>query len=414
MKLFYSTKGQYFLQIHPNAFAPVEKSDIGLHAKRISYSVTTEEMLTPFECLLYTAQTHNMVVYAGPLAGHRAGLVVRPSGEKLLVTDQCSAFSRKAVGGKFTFIERFLDELFVDGHEHVIAWLSVALRSLLDGSFKPGQMLALAGPPACGKSFFHYLVTQLLGGRSAKPYSYLTGRTAFNGDLARAEHLVVEDEVASTDIRARRNFGSALKQFTASEELFIHDKGKIAFCAGTFRRITLSCNEEVENLMQLPPLDASILDKIMLLRCKDSKPVLHEDRVKNKAEISKELPALHRYLMRHKVPKAIACPRFGVTAWHNKDLLELVADTQPEHRLLTLVDEVLKDDAWKGTATELEMKLRNSPFAPVATSLFYYPTACGVFLSRLAGKYPERFNQTSSRGSTVWRISPHHLDSPGS
>lgn len=403
LNLHYDVKGQYWVNTGESVYTALDKSDVKLHALRSGLPETCEPGLTRLESLFWRAQAHASVVYAGPLAGHRAGPVIRPSGERILVTTECNAFARKHSAKPFKFIERFLEELFIDGHEHVIAWLAHSLRSLLAGSFAPGQMLALAGPPACGKSFFHYLVTQLLGGRMAKPYSYLTGRTAFNGDLARAEHLVIEDEVASSDIRARRNFGSGLKQFTVGEELHVHDKGKIAFTAPTFKRVTLSVNDEPENLMILPPFDASIMDKVMLLRCKDAKPVLHEDRQANKEAVARELSGFHGWLLKHKVGKAIACPRFGVTAFHNEDLLELVADTQPEQRLLGLIDEVIQGD-FEGTANELELKLRSSPFGPVASSLFYYPTACGVFLARLAGKHPQRFQAVKNRGITRWKI----------
>ena len=448
IELFYSVKGEYWLKTGPASYISLEKSDVKLHALQQGYNDTTEKNLTPFEGLLYRAQTQSVVAYAGPLAGHKAGVYERSSGQRLLVTDQCNVFAhardahdvsrarqpdpgcgRKSQVCAFDsskskaqlrnahthahdtrctspqFTTSFIDELFVDGHEHVIGWMACAYQSLLKGDFTPGQMLALSGPPACGKSFFHYLVTELLGGRMAKPYSYLTGRTAFNGDLARAEHLVIEDEVASSDIRARRNFGSALKQFTVGEDLHVHDKGKIAFTAPTFKRLTLSVNDEPENMMILPPFDASITDKVMLLRCKDAKPVLHEDRNANKLAVARELPAFRAFLRKHRVPKRIACPRFGVTAFHNEDLLAMVSETQPETRLLSLIEEVIADTEWRGTATELEAKLRGSAFASVAGSLFYYPTACGVFLARLGAKHPDRFRALKSKGRTEWLIS---------
>jgi hypothetical protein len=410
VKLFFDSKGQYWLKM-TSGFVALGKDDVKLHALRAGVDEKPENNLTAIESLFWRAQTFRMVAYAGPLAGHKAGPFMRTGGENILVTNQCNVFDRpKAKGKSFPFIEGVIEALFDSGHEHVIAWLSVALRSLLKGDFSPGQMLALAGPPGCGKSFFHYLVTELLGGRMAKPYQFLTGKTNFNGDLARAEHLVIEDEAASTDIRTRRNFGSMLKQFTVAEEMHVHDKGKIAFTAPTFKRLTLSVNDEPENLMILPPFDASISDKVMLLQCRDAKGVLHEDRAANKAEIAKELPAFHSFLVSHRVPKSIACPRFGVVAYHHEGLLRSVGETSPEVRLVSLIDEVLfgagKRDVseWEGTATELEMALRNSAFAPVASSLFYYPTACGVFLSRLGQRMPDRFSFTRPKGTTVWRV----------
>ena len=59
-----------------------------------------------------------------------------------------------------------------------------------------------------GKSRLQNLITPLLGGRVANPYHYMTGKSNFNSELFGAEHLMIEDEPASTRIEARRNTGS--------------------------------------------------------------------------------------------------------------------------------------------------------------------------------------------------------------
>ena len=409
MNLYFDCKRQYWMELG-GRFVSLEKADVTLHAMRAGIKDKAESNLTPLESLFWRAQTFRSVSYAGPLAGHRCGELQLASGDKVLVTSECAAFERKLAKGKpFPFIEGFMDALFVAGGEHVIGWLALALRSLVAGDFRPGQMLALAGPPGCGKSFFHVLTTELLGGRSAKPYSYLTGKTPFNGDIARAEHLVIEDEAASTDIRARRTFGAGVKQFTVAAEMFVHDKGKIAITLPTFKRLSLSVNDEPENLMILPPFDASLSDKIMLVRCKDAKPALYEDRRENMERLRKELPAFHAYLMRHRVPERIKCERFGVVAFHDPDLLDTLNENQPEARLADLIEEVFfaaskGETQWRGTATELERQLRNSAFAAVASQLFYYTSACGVFLGRLASKHPDRFRQIKRHGRVEWEI----------
>jgi hypothetical protein len=56
----------------------------------------------------------------------------------------------------------------------------------------------------------------------------MSGATAFNGNLFEAEHLMIEDDVGSFDIRARRHFGAYLKQFTANEGVQHHAKNRQA------------------------------------------------------------------------------------------------------------------------------------------------------------------------------------------
>jgi hypothetical protein len=51
----------------------------------------------------------------------------------------------------------------------------------------------------------------MLGGPSAKPYHYMTGKTTFNADLFRAEHLMIEDEAPYTSFHELRKFRTELK-----------------------------------------------------------------------------------------------------------------------------------------------------------------------------------------------------------
>jgi Domain of unknown function (DUF3854) len=83
---------------------------------------------------------------------------------------------------------------------------------MIGRKFRVGQALTLAGPKDCGKSLLQDLFTVMFGGRAAKPHRYMSGTTPFNGELFGSEHLVMEDDEPSTDIRARRNFGTKIKE----------------------------------------------------------------------------------------------------------------------------------------------------------------------------------------------------------
>jgi len=54
--------------------------------------------------------------------------------------------------------------------------------------------------------FMQKILTPILGGRAARPYRYMIGTTDFNSDLFLAEHLMIEDEAAATDISSRKHF----------------------------------------------------------------------------------------------------------------------------------------------------------------------------------------------------------------
>jgi len=57
------------------------------------------------------------------------------------------------------------------------------------------------------------VITSLLGGRQAKPYSFMTGATHFNGHLAGAEHLRIGDENPMTDMRSPTQFRRANQKY---------------------------------------------------------------------------------------------------------------------------------------------------------------------------------------------------------
>jgi len=403
--------GSYWIKVAAaGRFISLDSSSMKLHLRFAGFDGELfVGNLNEIEACLHKAQTERAVDFCGPLAGHKVGMFETSAGVRVLVTQAPGRIFDDPSGPvECPNLERFLGELFGDDQlPSVLAWCKYACESLRRGDFRPGQMLLLAGPAQCGKSLFQALVTELLGGRAAKPYRYMIGQTAFNEDLARAEHLVIEDENPSTDIRSRREFGTAIKDFSVNREMSIHGKGKTALQLPTYRRITCSVNDEPENLMICPPLDDSIRDKIMLLRCNVA--TVGEDRLETWKTLAGEIPAFRCFLARHRVPPSIKDPRFGVKAFHHPDLLEALSSIAPENRLLNLIDEVLfgprtKEVSWEGTAEQLEAELRRSPQAFAAERLFYFATACGVYLGRVAKKHPKRVELKRTASRRVWTI----------
>jgi energy-coupling factor transporter ATP-binding protein EcfA2 len=358
-------------------------------------------------------QHEHDVVYAGSIAGYRAG-VHEICGQRILVTSGPKLLQPK--DGQWALLKAFLTDLLGDGVRVFYAWLKSALRSFYAGpSFRPGQMLAIAGPAGCGKSLLQNLITEILGGRSAKPYRYLTGETAFNSDLFGCEHLMVEDEAASTDLRVRRHFGSQLKNMIVNEVQSLHRKGRDALSVSPFWRITITLNDEPENLMVLPPLDESLKDKITILRAFVPKfPYAADDMAKRKefrTRLSAELPAFLRFLQSFRIPEKMVNQRYGVAAFHDPDLLGELEDLSPEMKLLTLIDTLniygIDREPWEGTAAELEEKLLEKDRSGRCAKVLSYNTACGAYLARLKHRFPERISEkrTTQQGR-IWTIRP--------
>jgi hypothetical protein len=176
----------------------------------------------------------------------------------------------------------------------------------------------------------------------AKPYQFMSGATSFNSNLFEAEHLMVEDDIASHDIRSRISFGNYIKQFAANEEVQHHAKNRPAMTLKPFWRMSISCNEEPENLMILPPMDDSLADKMTILKAY-RKPLpmpteTPEERSAFQAKVRSELAAYLYYLLNLEIPKELRAPRYGVVAYQNPEIVKAMKNTAPEFRLLELID----------------------------------------------------------------------------
>jgi hypothetical protein len=295
---------------------------------------------------------------------------------------------------------------------YLMGWLKVAYEALRQRKRLPGQAMAFAGPRDCGKSLVQAVITLILGGRAARPYDFMTGSTPFNAHLFGAEHLMIEDEVPSTDLRSRRAFGAQLKSVTVNMEQQCHAKGQTPLMLRPFWRLTITLNDEPENLMVLPPIDESVHDKITLLRAQAQPMPMPTGTIDEReafwGRLVADIPGMLYHLQNWTIPEAMRSQRFGVTHYHHPDLLAGLAELAPEHRLLSLIDGYLFNGSptWSGTSEELERALTASASAcrPEAARLFTFNTAAGTYLGRLAKRYPLRVRSERSMTARTWVI----------
>lgn len=375
------------------------------------YEKLTNSLTKVEEKILSVVQNH-AVHYAGELAGWKPG-VQTICGNRVLITRGPRLIEPKRE--KWLLIKSFLSQLLGDESRYFYAWMRAAFQSLRQGPpFAPGQMFAVAGPAGCGKSLLQMLVTEMLGGRMAKPYRYLMGLTPFNGDLIGCEHQVLDDEVGKSDIKSRRHFGSMVKAMVANKQISAHPKGSRAFTTEPFWRISISMNDEPESLMILPPLDADIEDKIILVRARKVEfpypskvlPTMQSYWDALKAEV----PAYLYALLKWEIPADIVDARFGVKAYHNAELLQSLSSLSPESKLWGLIEHsgILSNSQgwWSGSATDLERDLKAGPAAKEAEELLYYNTAAGVYLGRLARSMPANVAKELTGGHrTIYTLS---------
>jgi hypothetical protein len=357
--------------------------------------------------------TCQCVHFTGALAGYRTGVYDLGAHGRMLVTN-APHFIDPEKGGCDTILTLLRQQFGAEQLPYLLGWLKVAIRSAKTHKYMPGQALGLFGGPGTGKTFIQdHLITPLLGGRDAKPYQFMCGKTDFNADLFAGEHLVISDENAHTDLASRRNFGTKIKDLCVNHRQKLHEKCKTGFMVAPFWRLSISANDEPENLMIMPPIDGSIADKVMLFKI-DMPECLPDDEQREEfaAQIKSELPAFVGYLGRFTIPNELRSARYGVTHFHHSEILEAIEQESPERRLLGLIDiEVWKHndvgDIWKGISTDLYQLLtrEGSRVERDARQLLHHAGTCGKYLARLdSNTRLSRVQSYKSQGRRIFII----------
>ena len=387
---------------------------IGRYLRKLGFSSKMSEgqTLSPKDRAIEYIETQCKVDYAGSLAGQSVGFhEIR--GRKILVTDSPRLIEPKP--GKWETLRTVFEGLLGEEQAaHFFAWLKFAIESLRAEELRGGQAIVIAGPAGCGKSLCQAIITQLLGGREAKPFAAMTGKTDFNSELFGAEHLMIEDEAASADPRVRKTFGHEIKKVTANKGERCHKKNREAFMLFPFWRLSITLNDDAGSLQVLPQFEDAIRDKVTLFKAKPFRMPVDTSRADGEdllwRALMNELPAFVFYLLNEfEIPAEWIDSRFGVVAYHNPDLLEMIDSTSDEYKLLELIDgaddlfPLDSMDPWEGRAAELEEKLI-ARYGVTARRLFSYNSACGQLLALLKSK-TSRVTSRVLEGHTVWAVS---------
>ena len=397
-----------------NHWIPYSERNLKLRLRDegLSIRVARGANLSPVEAAIRTIQDERKVDYASPLAGWESG-ILHIRGKRILVTEGAAVHPAEDV--PFPHLSKYLTQLLgSDALPHHIGWWQWGRKNIAGTAILPSQVPIYIGPAGAGKSFLQKITTRLLGGRDASPFDYMSGRTSFNSELFYAEHLVIEDRFFERGIGSRREFGATIKELAVNHVQKCHAKGKQGVTLWPKWRISISLNDEKENLNVLPPLDASLLDKVMLFTC--GVPTFPVDLGTTAGWerwdqiVDEEMPGLAHYIDNFELG-SYAAPRYGVKPWHDAALLECEQETAPEYILL----QCLRHDlplvlsgavVWDGTALELERLLTATamPSREQTRRILSWPAACGTYLGRLAKRYPKGITKRLIRGITRWTL----------
>ena len=411
---FYPPSEKYYVQNELMEYVPYTKTTLKLILKSwgLRGRVHDDELQSPIDSLIADVSYGKSVSYAGRLAGIKVGCY-QMNGKRVLVTSDPVILEAKE--GQFPMIESVVGQLFnggeIDQRPYVYGWLKMGRKAVLEAFPMPGQALVLAGPRNAGKNLFQDIITEALGFRAEKPYRYMVGKSEFNGDLFGAEHLCIADEVPFYDMPSRRVFGSKIKDMCVNSLQSCHGKHKEALTLYPIWRLSISVNDEAENLVMLPPLEESIEDKIMLLKVDQAIMPMKSDSPRSRVEfwdaVRAEIPSFLHFIENYVVPDELQESRFGIKAFQHPALVEILKEMTHENRLMALMEIIVIPDngSWKGTLEELETALlEDSTYKRQIEKLLYYPTALMTYMRRLHKSAPERVRWFKSGGKSTWEL----------
>lgn len=378
------------------------------------------------ETIMCWCEVNQRIQYFGPVAGRAPGFY-EDNGNRIVIDR--GPHLMEPVKGDWSTLRHVIDGLFHHGEEkdHGIiqldsfhGWVRSSVQALRAGRRQSQQVLVICGPEDCGKSLLQHLITHFLGGRSAKAHRYFSGATTFNGDMLGAEHLIIEDDYMPSDMKSRLSLGAQFKQFAVgTEAVSFNAKFQQAINLRAFFRVSVTCNDEPENLMVLPPLNGDIGSKILIIRASRFKMPMATVTAQEKEvfwnQLYAEIPAyLYWLLNEFQLPDSRVDRRYGVSSWVHPAILEKVAETTPEDAFLALIDKHYYYNVPENTkptekrADEIRMDLLSSGDDYVrrqAERLLPMAHVPGTYLTRLAKINPRIIHQRAS-GSRHWKIQP--------
>jgi hypothetical protein len=279
-------------------------------------------------------------------------------------------------GKDFPWIAGFLEEFFdpSDQLEYYHAWAKRFYEGALEKNPAQGQSVFICGAVHAGKTL---LVTRILAGLMGghtDAADYLMGGNQFTAHLFAAPIWVLDDATPTTDSRRKAHYSALVKKITANTTSTYHAKFQTPCTVRWRGRLVVTMNDDPVSIQTLPDTDLSILDKIMLFRCRDRK-FLFPPNTQLETIIATELPHYGKWLLEWQPPEhVIAQNRYGVVSYHEAQ----THDTAKQNNESTMFGEMLESffeeyfdrdksvTEWAGNASDLKKMLNMGDSEPLA------------------------------------------------
>lgn len=419
--------GAYFLRAADGEFVALAFAELKLFVRfavKFKADVEAGEMESQIDILRRHIIGARRVDYVlEGYAGHAAG-VYDCAGVRVLAVK--GPRHLEPCAGDFSTITVFIRGLLppdadgVDQAEVFLGWLQMAVRSVRGVARRSGQMLLLVGKKNDGKSRLqHFIITPLLGGRSADPADWLLGQSAFNSECFGSEHLLMEDTPASLKRDERNQFKQRLKGVAVNDTHRYHEKGRPAATLRPEWRLTMSLNDGPNDLALVPEPAQDWTEKAIMLYTARPEflPATDAERDEWRGALAREMPAFLHYLLHvHEIQPEYWGGRFGVMSYENPAIRRHLEDAAPWAEVLAVIDELQPwtgsagGGVWKGKLHEVEAMLTDSTCDDwQAMERLLKKHSLPWLLRQIMSEKPERLGKSrtgTKGGGRYWLIFP--------
>ena len=323
------------------------------------------ETTSEIERALVHIQRRNRVRVAAPFAFFPAGRTTL-LGDSVLNTHTRKAMIPAEKPGPFPFIDKFLRTLFdpAEQYEFFISWLSYYYKACHARSPRSGHAMYIGGGTSVGKTFcMRGIVGGLVGG-FAEPQAFFTGEDSFNSELFDYALWCIDDGSLSKNYAMHQKVSETIKRIVANPTMRcrgLYTKGATVSCQP---RISVTFNLDEDSKKNLPDMDLSLREKIMVLKTHELAQVEFLPFDEMTAMLARELPYLARFLLDWEIPPQCRTddPRFGIANYLEKSLVESANQNSISGAFSEILDEWQamyftqyepNADSWTGTSLQL-------------------------------------------------------------
>ncbi len=272
--------------------------------------------------------------------------------------------------GNLPFLSRFIDTFFdpVQPQKDLFCcWLKCFYESCYRRTPRSGHGLFICGPVNAGKTFMNTGIVAGLVGGHALANDYLTGADNFNSEMFDSAFWSMDDGTPLTNQGLHQLFSENIKKFVANRHHRVNEKYRKAVPVPWQGRIGVTCNDDAISIRNIPNLDLSIREKLLIFRA-GPRQVQFFEQAEMEAILARELPYLARWLLDWEPPSHCyegADVRFGCRSYCEESL----ARASNRSSDISVFSEMLtswldgywtanrEEVVWEGTSTQLRLAM---------------------------------------------------------